>query len=49
MFSSVTLQCTRTEGKADAFVRDVKAASEQQCVLFACMHCKKWVVKFSGF
>ena len=31
---SVMLQCKLSEGKADAFVRDVKAAPEPQCVLF---------------
>ena len=31
---SVMLQCKVCEGKADAFVRDVKAAPEPQCVLF---------------
>ena len=31
---SVMLQCKVSEGKADAFVRDVKAAPEPQCVLF---------------
>ena len=32
---SVMLQCKLSEGKADAFVRDVKAAPEPQCVLFS--------------
>ena len=32
---SVMLQCKECEGKDDAFVRDVKAAPEPQCVLFA--------------
>ena len=31
---SVMLQCKMSEGKCDAFVRDVKAAPEPQCVLF---------------
>ena len=31
---SVMLQCKLCEGKTDAFVRDVKAAPDQQCVLF---------------
>lgn len=31
---SVMLQCKLSEGKSDAFVRDVKAAPEPQCVLF---------------
>ena len=28
------LQCKLSEGKSDAFVRDVKAAPEPQCILF---------------
>ena len=31
---SVMLQCKQSEGKVDAFVRDVKAAPEPQCILF---------------
>jgi hypothetical protein len=31
---SVMLQCKLAEGKSDAFVRDVKAAPQPQCVLF---------------
>ena len=31
---SVMLQCKLSEGKSDAFVRDVKAAPEPQCILF---------------
>ena len=31
---SVMLQCKVAEGKMDAFVRDVKAAPDPQCVLF---------------
>ena len=31
---SVMLQCKLSEGKTDAFVRDVKAAPEPQCILF---------------
>lgn len=31
---SVMLQCKVSEGKEDAFVRDVKATPEPQCVLF---------------
>ena len=32
---SIMLQCKFSEGKIDAFVRDVKAAPEPQCVLFS--------------
>ena len=32
---SVMLQCKVCEGKSEAFVRDVKAAPEPQCVLFS--------------
>ena len=32
---SVMLQCKVCEGKSDAFVRDVKAAPDPQCVLFS--------------
>ena len=31
---SVMLQCKLSEGKTDAFVRDVKAAPDPQCILF---------------
>ena len=35
MLYSVMLQCKVCEGKDDAFVRDVKAAPDPQCVLFS--------------
>ena len=35
MLYSIMLQCKLCEGKDDAFVRDVKAAPEPQCVMFS--------------